>query len=118
MSKTQIRIVAAVAVLAAILGGLLVYRGYVERRESLLFGVEFAVGTPRVQVVAKLGNPDQELVGAELKKYSAFSRRECLGAATKLLRYFLHSQGGGAYCEVYFNAEDRVVCVERGFIAI
>jgi hypothetical protein len=118
MSITQIRVLVAFSIVVAALAAFLVYRGCVERHESLLLGVEFAAGTPRTQVVVTLGKPDQKLVGVELRKYSAPDSPACLKAATECLRYFSPSEDGGPYCEVYLDAEERVVCVQHGLIAI
>src|SRR3954469_22524931 len=117
MSKAQVRVLVVALVSLAVFTAVVIYRHSLVHREILLFTVKFEIGTPRAEVVATLGTPDQELTGAELQKYAAVSNSAC-HAAMNVLRYFSPGRGGGAFCWVYLDAEGRVVCVEHGMIAI
>jgi hypothetical protein len=117
MSKNQVRLIAATVVLLAATAGFLIYRSQSEQRQSQLFEVAFARGTPRQRVVSVLGEPDQEFTGAEMQRLFR-TGSECSKTSSKVLRYFSRGNSLRSYCAVYLDAADHVVCVEHGLIAV
>ncbi|HEX3067591.1 MAG TPA: hypothetical protein VHX14_03375 [Thermoanaerobaculia bacterium] len=117
MSNAQARISATSIVALAVIIAFFCYQSYVSKREHLLFSTEFRAGTPRTQVVKVLGRPDQEFTGNEMRKYAAPTDPVCLKAAAATLRYSPPTSNGGAYCEVFLDSGNRVVCVQHGLIA-
>ena len=116
MSKTQARIVATSIVASAVIITFFGYQRYVSKREHLLFDTDFRAGAPRAQVVRVLGKPDQEFTGDEMRQYAAPPDPVCLKAASTALRYSPPTSSGGAYCEVFLDSANKVVCVQHGLI--
>ena len=110
-------------VTAAIIGGLPVVMlvGYPiwrqhreESRSQQLLMVEIAVGETANQVKQRLASPDLDSPTSSGAKYPGPCSK---ASGVRVWRYFT-GPDGGAYAFVFFDAADRVTCVEKGLIAI
>ncbi len=114
MSNIGIRLIATAVVAVVTLAAFGIREHVLNRRDRALISAEFPRGTDRATVVTALGEPDQEFVGEAMRNYSL--GHKCHDISTRVLKYF-PPRDSGAYCEVYLDQSDRVVCVEHGFIA-
>ena len=115
VATIQARIIASALVATLIVTGVVARRGYLRHRDRLLALADFPVGASREAVIARLGKPDLEMVGDELRRVATLSNRTCANRATRELDYF-GSLSRGLYCLVYLDREDRVICVEHGIL--
>jgi hypothetical protein len=115
MSRLHIRLLAGAIVAFLVVGGLMI-KCYIDReRTAVIERSDFATGVAKADVINRLGQPVQELSGAELARRAAHS---CAPRAASMLGYSAVDSDGGPYIDIYFDDRDHVLCVEHGLVAL
>lgn len=101
-------------VLIAIIFGAFALRVHGRFRDELLMNANFIAGSPRQVVTARLGRPDLELSGDEIRRFATGFDPGCVVRAVRQLDYYGSRFGSGVYFSAYLDGGGRVICVEHG----